>query len=81
MMPLSVNTEFDEDYPFLHPNGKTLYFSSKGHNSMGGYDVFKTTYDDATQTWSKPINLEFPVNSPDDDILFVTDSLRENSIF
>jgi hypothetical protein len=81
MMPLSVNTEFDEDYPFLHPNGKTLYFSSKGHNSMGGYDVFKTTYDDATQTWSKPINLEFPVNSPDDDILFVTDSLEKTAFF
>jgi len=81
MMPLSVNTEFDEDYPFLHPNGKTLYFSSKGHNSMGGYDVFKTTYDDATQSWSKPINLEFPVNSPDDDILFVTDSLEKTAFF
>jgi Tol biopolymer transport system component len=76
-----VNTEFDEDYPFLHPNGKTLYFSSKGHNSMGGYDVFKTTYDDAeTQTWSKANeNLEFPVNSPDDDILFVTDSLEKTA--
>lgn len=81
MLPPIINTEFDEDYPFLHPNGKTLYFSSKGLNSMGGYDVFKTTYDDATQSWSKPINLEFPINSPDDDILFITDSLEKTAFF
>ncbi|MES2761052.1 MAG: hypothetical protein V4677_02555 [Bacteroidota bacterium] len=81
MLPASINTEFDEDYPFLHPNGKTLYFSSKGHNSMGGYDVFKTTFDVNTQSWSKPENLEFPVNSPDDDILFVTDSLERTAFF
>ena len=80
-MPAPINTEYDEDYPFLHPNGKTLYFSSKGHNSMGGYDVFKTTYNTETQTWSKPENLDFPVNSPDDDILFVTDSLEKTAFF
>ena len=80
-MPGPINTEYDEDYPFLHPNGKTLYFSSKGHNSMGGYDVFKTTYNDETQTWGKPINLDFPINSPDDDILFVTDSLEKTAYF
>lgn len=81
MLPATINTEYDEDYPFLHPNGKTLYFSSKGHNSMGGYDIFKTTYNDATQTWSKPENLEFPICSPDDDILFVTDSLEKTAYF
>lgn len=80
-MPASINTEYDEDYPFLHPNGKTLYFSSKGHNSMGGYDIFKTTFNSETQTWSKPENLEFPINSPDDDILFVTDSLEKTAFF
>lgn len=81
LLPASINTEYDEDYPFVHPNGKTLYFSSKGHNSMGGYDVFKTTFDDATNTWSKPVNLDFPINSPDDDILFVTDSLEKTAFF
>jgi hypothetical protein len=80
-MPAPVNTEYDEDYPFLHPNGRTLYFSSKGHNSMGGYDVFKTTYNPETQSWSKPENMEFPINSPDDDILFVTDSLEKTAYF
>ncbi len=81
ILPPSINTEYDEDYPFLHPNGKTLYFSSKGHNSMGGYDVFKTTFNDETKTWSKPENLEFPINSPDDDILFITDSLEKTAFF
>lgn len=80
-MPVLINTEYDEDYPFLHPNGKTLYFSSKGHNSMGGFDVFKTTFDDETQSWGKPLNLDFPINSPDDDILFVTDSLEKTAFF
>ncbi len=81
ILPNTINSEYDEDYPFLHPNGKTLYFSSKGHNSMGGYDIFKTTYDESTQSWSLPINLEFPINSPDDDILFVTDSLEKTAFF
>src|ERR1700741_925369 len=81
LMPSPINTEYDEDYPFLHPNGKTLYFSSKGHNSMGGYDIFKTTFDDQTNSWSKPVNLDFPINSPDDDILFVTDSLERTAFF
>lgn len=81
LLPAAINTEYDEDYPFVHPNGKTLYFSSKGHNSMGGYDVFKTTFDEATNTWSKPVNLDFPISSPDDDILFVTDSLEKTAFF
>lgn len=81
MLPTTINTNFDEDFPFLHPNGKTLYFASKGHNSMGGYDIFKSDFDDENQTWSKPTNLEFPINSPDDDILFVTDSLEKQAFF
>lgn len=76
-----INTEFDEDYPFLHPDGKTLYFASKGHNSMGGYDIFKSTFNEGTNAWSAPVNLEFPINSPDDDFLFVTDSLEKTAYF
>ena len=68
-----INTPYDEDYAFLHPDGKTLYFSSKGHNSMGGYDIFKSIYDDASATWSAPVNLDFPINTPDDDILYISD--------
>lgn len=76
-----INTKFDEDYPFLHPDGKTLYFSSKGYNSMGGYDIFKSTLDQATGEWSFPENLDFPINTPDDDILFISDIDNELAYF
>ncbi|MDP1800288.1 MAG: hypothetical protein Q8L81_02970 [Bacteroidota bacterium] len=76
-----INTDYDEDYPFLHPNGRTLYFASKGHNGMGGYDIFKSDYIEATDSWTQPINLEFPINSPDDDYLYVTDSLEKVAYF
>jgi outer membrane protein OmpA-like peptidoglycan-associated protein len=65
-----INTEFDEDAPFIHADGKTLYFSSKGHTSMGGYDVFKTTKN-ANGTWSQPVNLGYPINSAGNDVYFV----------
>ncbi len=68
-----INTEFDEDYPFLHPDGRTLYFSSKGYNSMGGYDIFKSTINPQTGKWTYPENLDFPINTPDDDILYISD--------
>ena len=68
-----INTPFDEDYPFLHADGKTLYFSSKGHNSMGGYDIFKSVYDSTSRSWTMPINLDFPINTPYDDYLYITD--------
>lgn len=76
-----INSEFDEDFPFLHPNGTTMYFASKGFNSMGGYDIFKSTYIESTNSWSQPVNLEFPINSPDDDYLYVTDSLEKTAFF
>ncbi|WMJ72052.1 OmpA family protein [Cytophagaceae bacterium ABcell3] len=65
-----VNTPFDEESPFLHSDGKTLYFSSKGHEGMGGFDIFKTVYDSTTEQWSKPENIGYPINSPDDDLHF-----------
>lgn len=77
----AVNTKYDEDFPFLHPNGKVLYFSSKGHNSMGGYDIFKSEFDETTQTWDDPTNMDFPINTPDDDILYVTDSSEKEAYF
>jgi outer membrane protein OmpA-like peptidoglycan-associated protein len=64
-----VNSEFDEDFIFVHPDGKTLYFSSKGHNSMGGYDIFVTEMLN-NGSFSKPKNVGYPVNSPGDDVEF-----------
>ncbi len=77
----TVNTDLDEDYPFMHPDGQTLFFSSKGHNSLGGFDVFKTIYDSVNGTWSKPTNMDFAINTPDDDFLFITDGAKETAFF
>jgi len=66
-----INTPLDEDYPVLAEDGKTLFFCSKGHNSMGGYDIFKSVYDSTKKEWSKPENLDFAINTPFDDLLFV----------
>jgi tetratricopeptide (TPR) repeat protein len=61
-----INTEFDDDYPYLAPDGKTLYFASVGHGSMGGFDIFKSVWDQTSNTWSTPENLGYPVNTTDD---------------
>lgn len=66
-----INTEGDEDGTFITFDGKTLYFSSTGHNGMGGFDIFKSEYDSASSQWSNPENLGYPLNTPDDDIYFV----------
>lgn len=66
-----VNTFFDDDYPYMAPDGVTLYFSSKGHYGMGGYDIYKSVYNPQTRTWSAAENLGFPFNSPFDDYLYV----------
>ncbi len=64
----TINSIFDEDGPFLTPDDKTLYFSSKGFNSMGGYDFFKSDYDAEKDEWSEPINLGYPINTTDDNL-------------
>ena len=65
-----INTPYDEDFPNISPDGKILYFSSKGHTSMGGYDIFKSNYDDSNSTFSSPKNIGFPINTTDDDMNF-----------
>jgi outer membrane protein OmpA-like peptidoglycan-associated protein len=69
-----VNTAFDEDAPYIHPDKKTLFFSSRGHRTMGGYDIFTsalTKLSDSTEEWDAPINAGYPINTADDDIYFV----------
>jgi tetratricopeptide (TPR) repeat protein len=63
-----INTVYDEDYPYMAADGKTLYFCSQGHNSMGGFDIFKSTWNEKDNSWSEPENLGYPVNTPDDDL-------------
>ncbi|UII32979.1 OmpA family protein [Fulvivirga ulvae] len=67
-----INTSYDDDGPFIDYDGKTLYFSSQGRKGMGGYDLFKSVYDSAANEWSEPENLGYPINTPDDDIYFVS---------
>jgi outer membrane protein OmpA-like peptidoglycan-associated protein len=64
----AINTSEDEEGVFIHPDGKTLFFSSKGHNSMGGYDIYKTVLDEGV--WSTPINMGDSINTPKDDLFF-----------
>ena len=61
-----INSEKDDDSPFLSEDGKTLYFSSKGHNSSGGYDFYKSEF--VNGDWTYPENLGYPMNSAGDDI-------------
>ncbi|MAW21484.1 MAG: hypothetical protein CMD16_03705 [Flavobacteriales bacterium] len=64
-----VNTKFQEGSVYIHPDGRTMYFSSKGHNSLGGYDIFVSYVDDLGH-WGKPINLGYPINTPYDDLFY-----------
>lgn len=77
----TINSEFNEDSPFLSPDEKTLYFASDGHETMGGYDIFKSEFDSETLTWSEPENMGFPVNSPDDEIHFKLNSDQMSGYF
>jgi len=66
----SINTPKDEDSPFIHPDGQRLYFSSNGHKTMGGFDIFLSNINENGQ-WSQPENLGYPINTTDDDIFYV----------
>lgn len=65
-----VNTQYNEDRPFLIKDGKTLFFSSQGHRNMGGYDLFRSDLEQ-NNLWSQPENLGYPINTPDDNIFFM----------
>lgn len=65
-----INTEEDELGIFMHPDGKTLFFTSKGHNTMGGYDIYMSQMK-PDSSWTEPVNLGYPINSTKDEINFV----------
>ena len=66
----AINTVFNEDFPNITSDGKTLYFSSNGHTSMGGYDIFKAEKDPVTKNFENPKNIGYPINTPQDDYNF-----------
>ena len=65
---MNTSSPFNEGPIYLHPDGKTMYFASEGFNSIGGYDIFKCTY--RSGTWSDPVNMGYPINTPYDDLFF-----------
>ena len=67
----ALNSDLNDDSPFLAENGD-FYFSSQGHNSMGGYDIFRSEYDPVAGKWMKPENMGYKINSSSDDIYFNT---------
>lgn len=80
-LPNTINSKYDEDYAFFDEESNTLYFASKGHNTMGGYDIFRSTYTPENNQWSTPVNLQHPINSPFDDFLYISDPSGKVAFF
>lgn len=83
--PALVNEQMtsssDEIYPMVSPDGKQLFFASKGLYGMGGYDLYVSTWDDSLKDWGMPVNMGFPYSSPYDDFLFINTSDGKYSLF
>ena len=76
-----VNSLLDEDFPFYDQKNGTLFFSSRGHNSIGGYDLFKATFDPSRNSADNRNNFDFPYSSADDDFLFVPEIDQKKACF
>ncbi len=74
-----INTKYSEEGVFMHPDGVTMYFSSKGFNTMGGYDIFTSTFSNGK--WQTPVNMGYPINGPDDDVFFVVSGSGNRAYF
>jgi outer membrane protein OmpA-like peptidoglycan-associated protein len=82
LLGAEVNTPYDENSPFIHADGKTLYFSSNGHKSIGGFDIFATTVDIKTgEITSRSENLGYPINTANDDVFFVWSADSKRAYF
>jgi tetratricopeptide (TPR) repeat protein len=66
-----INTADDNAYPVIVNDGKTIYFSSNGSQGIGGYDIYRTDFNETTKKWSEPVSLGPPVNSPADDFFYL----------
>lgn len=75
----TINTDGFEDSPYIHADGKTLYFSSDGHPGLGGYDVFRS--EKAAEGWQQPINMGYPINTPDDNFHFIMAANRTHAYY
>ncbi|MES2760687.1 MAG: hypothetical protein V4677_00715 [Bacteroidota bacterium] len=76
-----INTPLDEDAPFIHYDGRLLLFCSQGHNSIGGYDIFKTYMSPVDSSWSAAENMGCPINTPGDEIHYVLSPSGDNGYY
>jgi tetratricopeptide (TPR) repeat protein len=79
----NINTKYKEEFPWVSADGKTLYFTSQGHSSIGGFDIFKSVWDEDANDWSKPKNLGYPINTAEDNmtISFISERVAYVSAF
>lgn len=77
----TINTKYDDRSPFMHPDGVSLFFSSKGHETMGGFDIFVSTFMDSDLNWTKPENVGYPINTTDDDVFYVTSTDAQRAYY
>ncbi|MBL1280886.1 MAG: OmpA family protein [Fluviicola sp.] len=76
-----INSELNEVTPFYHQVSSTLFFSSNGHNSIGGLDIYKASYNRRNKAFDDPINLGMPINSSKDDAYLIWDDNLKNGFF
>ena len=79
-MGSTINTPYDEDAPFMHADGVTFSFSSNGHNTMGGFDIFNSILSNDS-VWSEVMNAGYPINTTDDDVFYVISPDGLNAYF
>lgn len=75
-LPMNINSNEDDNYPFVLPDGVTIYYASKGNGSLGGYDLFVTRYNMSSDTYLTPEQLGMPFNSPFNDYMMVIDEVK-----
>lgn len=75
----AINTEFNDDSPFIHPDGITLFFSSEGHNSIGGYDIMWSTRKEGV--FGEPTNMGYPINTTEDERFYVLTADGEHGYY
>ncbi|MDE0917786.1 MAG: OmpA family protein, partial [Flavobacteriales bacterium] len=80
LLPGKINTPFEEESPFLHPDGKTLYFSSNGHPGLGGLDIFVSRKSE-DGLWGAPVNLGYPLNTNRNENSLLVEPGGEKAIF
>lgn len=78
-MGVSINTQYNDDSPFIHPDGITLFFSSEGHTSIGGYDIMYSVRKNGS--WGEPVNLGSPINTTEDERFYVLTADGEHGYF